>query len=270
MTSQARGNTPPDEPCVIFNINETEVDPETFQLPFPPKLSLKRQVSESFLQTRGYIKEQRRIHGSGRGTAIDFPCLPPTAYNIAMTGPSSNFHSAYSTLPTTPPTPENETHLRRPSQVPEIIEKVNAKLRRLFGSRRGSVEDEHTSLNATVSERPSVFHTLSGPPYNSHIQRYPGDFVGMSVASLPNVSEHIHVNGEVVLAASTPLLTDTPFRQRSRRDEEAPCRRSRTPTYTTVEMANWSSFIASNRIVHKVRDMEDESEKTLSSASAIC
>ena len=119
-----------------------------------------------------------------------------------MTGPSSNFHSAYSTLPTTPPTPENETHPRRPSQVTEIIEKVNAKLKRLFGSRRGSVEDVHTSFNATVSERPSVFHTLSGPPEESHIQRYPGDVVGMSVASLPNVREYFHVNGEVGLAAS--------------------------------------------------------------------
>ena len=202
MTSQAPGNTPTDEPSVIFNISETEVDPEFFQLPYPPKLSLKRQVSESFLQTRGYIKKQRRIHSSGRETAIDCLCLPPPVYNIAMTGPSSNFHSAYSTLPTTPPTPENEIHPRRPSQVTEIIEKVNAKLRRLFGSRRGSVEDVHTSFNATVSERPSVFHTLSGPPEESHIQRYPGDVVGMSVASLPNVREYFHVNGEVGLAAS--------------------------------------------------------------------
>jgi hypothetical protein len=199
MISQAHGEVPPEQPSVIVNISQTEVEAEVSRLPYHPKLPLKRRVSESFIQTRGYLRKQRRLYESGREKGVDCPCLPPPAYNVTMTGPTSKFHSAYSTLPTTPPTPVirgNESNPRRPSQVTEIIEKVNAKLRRLFGSRRGSEEDERPSLHPNVTQSSSTFDTQSKDLENAPNHRHSEYFPATSVASLPNVREHFDPNGE--------------------------------------------------------------------------
>ncbi|CAG5173674.1 uncharacterized protein ALTATR162_LOCUS7667 [Alternaria atra] len=113
-----------------------------------------------------------------------------------MTEPPSNLDSAYCTPPT-PDTIRSESHARRPSQVAEIIEKVNARLRRLFGSRRGSTEDKHPPLNPTVTQRSSVSDYTSGLAEDLYIQRRSKDLAEMGLASLPNVSEYFDINGEV-------------------------------------------------------------------------
>ncbi|KAG9188748.1 hypothetical protein G6011_07453 [Alternaria panax] len=117
-----------------------------------------------------------------------------------MTEPASNLDSACSTLPTTLPTPNtqgNKAHARRPSQVAEIIEKVNARLRRIFGSRRGSAEDEFPPLNLTVTQRSSTSDNTSRPSEDLYIQYSPKDLAGMGLAALPNVSEFFDINSEV-------------------------------------------------------------------------
>jgi hypothetical protein len=40
-TSQAHGHIPSNEPYVVVNISQTEVEPEVYQLPYPPELTLK-------------------------------------------------------------------------------------------------------------------------------------------------------------------------------------------------------------------------------------
>ncbi|KAF1832354.1 hypothetical protein BDW02DRAFT_649177 [Decorospora gaudefroyi] len=81
-----------------------------------------------------------------------------------MSEPWSNHDSTYSTLPTTPPTPTTTSprNQLRPSQVAEFIEKVNTKLRRIFGSRRASAEDE-APPNGPSDTRSSIYHALNDP-----------------------------------------------------------------------------------------------------------
>jgi hypothetical protein len=199
MTSQTHGHIPFNEPSVVVNISQAEVGPGRLQLPHPRKLPLKRRVSESFLQTRGYLKKGRRLYGAVQETPLDCPCLPTPIYDVTMTEPTCNLNSANSTLPTTPSTPHtrgNEAQSRRPSQVTEMIEKVNTRIRRLFGSRRGSAEDEHLPLNPTVTHRSSISDTMSGPAEHPHNQRHSEDLPGMGLVALPNVSEYFDTNGE--------------------------------------------------------------------------
>ncbi|RMZ66564.1 hypothetical protein GMOD_00001909 [Pyrenophora seminiperda CCB06] len=109
-----------------------------------------------------------------------------------MSEPRSRKDSTYSTLPTTPPTPGvNETddspsNHRRPSQVAELLEKTIAKLKRIFGSRRGSTEDESVPLNPYNTHRSSLSHESE----TQEEQAWRG------AARLPNVSLYFDANGE--------------------------------------------------------------------------
>ena len=200
MTSQVHVHIPSNEPYVVVNISQTEVQPETYRLPYPPELTLKRRATESFLQTRGYLKKRRKTLRRIQETTIDCPCLPPPTYDVAMTESASHLDSVYPTLPSTPPTPNtqsNGSHSRRPSQVTEVIEKVNVRLRRLFYGRRGSAEDELPSLDPTVAQRSGISDNTSGPSEDQYAQCSSKDLAGMGLADLPNVSEYFDVNGEV-------------------------------------------------------------------------
>ncbi|KAB2106719.1 hypothetical protein AG0111_0g4914 [Alternaria gaisen] len=117
-----------------------------------------------------------------------------------MTESASHLDSVYPTLPSTPPTPNtqsNGSHSRRPSQVTEVIEKVNTRLRRLFYGRRGSAEDEHPPLDPTVAQRSGKSDNTSRPSEDQYAQCSSKDLAGTGLADLPNVSEYFDVNGEV-------------------------------------------------------------------------
>ncbi|CAI9625514.1 unnamed protein product [Alternaria burnsii] len=117
-----------------------------------------------------------------------------------MTESASHLDSVYPTLPSTPPTPTTQgtgSHSRRPSQVIEVIEKVNTRLRRLFYGRRGSAEDEHPPPDPTVAQRSGISDNTSRPSEDQYAQCSSKDLAGMGLADLPNVSEYFDVNGEV-------------------------------------------------------------------------
>ncbi|RYO63325.1 hypothetical protein AA0113_g6079 [Alternaria arborescens] len=117
-----------------------------------------------------------------------------------MTESASHLDSVYPTLPSTLPTPNTQSNgslSRRPSQVTEVIEKVNTRLRRLFYGRRRSAEDEHPPLDPTVARRSSISDNTSRPSEDQYAQCSSKDLAGMGLADLPNVSEYFDVNGEV-------------------------------------------------------------------------
>ncbi|CAN9194115.1 unnamed protein product [Alternaria alternata] len=100
-----------------------------------------------------------------------------------MTESASHLDSVYPTLPTTPPTPNTQSNgslSRRPSQVTEVIEKVNTRLRRLFYGRRGSAEDEYPPPDPTVAQRSGNSDNTSRPSEDQYAQY-----------------EYFDVNGEV-------------------------------------------------------------------------
>jgi hypothetical protein len=114
-----------------------------------------------------------------------------------MSEPCSNLDSAYSTLPTSPPSPNAPAteHPRRLS-VTEFVEKLNAKLKRLFGSRRGSAEDEPPRPAPSKRRRSSVFTRPSGPLEPSNFGPSFEELVWSGAITLPNVSEYFRTVGE--------------------------------------------------------------------------
>jgi hypothetical protein len=114
-----------------------------------------------------------------------------------MSEPSSNLNSAYSTLPTSPPSPNAPAteHPRRLS-VTEFVEKLNAKLKRLFGSRRGSAEDEPPRPVLSKRRRSSIFTRPSGPLEPSNFGPSFEELVWSGAITLPNVSEYFRTVGE--------------------------------------------------------------------------
>ncbi|KAI2479305.1 hypothetical protein Ptr902_09516 [Pyrenophora tritici-repentis] len=108
-----------------------------------------------------------------------------------MSQPWSRKDSDYSTLPTTPPTPglnedDNRQNTRRPSQVAELLEKTIARLKRIFGSRRGSTDDDNVPSNPYNTQRSSI----SQGSETQEEQAWKG------TAHLPHVSMFFDANGE--------------------------------------------------------------------------
>ena len=171
---------------------QTDVETETYQSPCPLELSLKRRISEPLLYRGGDCEKRKRISAPVLATAVGRPCSSRPNYRATMSESCSRKDSTYSTLPTTPPTPGvNETddgasHLRRPSQVAELLEKTIARLKRIFGSRRGSIEDGPVPSNPCNTQRSSI----SQGSETQEEQAWKG------AARLPHVSMYFDANGE--------------------------------------------------------------------------
>ncbi|RAR13024.1 hypothetical protein DDE83_003690 [Stemphylium lycopersici] len=202
MSTQSSHHILFSEPSVIVKVQQTEIDPGVHQLSYPPKLPLKRRVSESFLQTRAYLRKRRRNSDSVQETPIDHPCLQTPEDDVTMPEPWSTFNSAYSTLPTTPHSPTNGAghalgQPRRPSQVAEFIEKRNHKLKCLFGSRKGSTKDENPQLIPPNARHSSASLDLCESAKHPNIQCSAELTTWNGPSHLPNVSEYFDINGEV-------------------------------------------------------------------------
>ncbi|CAE7002532.1 hypothetical protein PTNB73_10280 [Pyrenophora teres f. teres] len=191
MTLQTPLHLPSNEPSIVVNIVESEVEPQVNH-PLCPPQSLKRRVSETRFYRGGQCEKRKRTSAPGLTTAIGRPCSPRPTYCVTMSQPWSRKDSDYSTLPTTPPTPgfneadDSRANPRRPSQVAELLEKTIARLKRIFGSRRGSTDDESVPSNPYNTQRSSI----SQGSETQEEQAWRG------TAHLPHVSMFFDANGE--------------------------------------------------------------------------
>ncbi|EMD93995.1 hypothetical protein COCHEDRAFT_1201824 [Bipolaris maydis C5] len=191
------------EPSVAVSSCETDSDLETLQPSHPRRHTLKREVSKSFLHTCSYLGKRRKRSQSVPERSIDCPylVLPPGGY--VMSSSSSNVSSNHSVLTTPLPSPAIDDtehgleHGRRQSQVAELLNRLNFRLKRLFGSRRGSVEDGDPSVASFDTRRSSLSSNLRGPTDSANIDCTPEYQMWYGSFQLPNVSEFFDANGDV-------------------------------------------------------------------------
>jgi hypothetical protein len=200
MTSQINHHTPFNEPSIVVNVSQTEVEADVVHLPYPPELSLKRQFSET-VNPRGHFWKRRRTSGPSHGKSVDSPCVSSPPYpDATMSEPWSNLESTYSTLPSSPPSPDTpaKEHSHRLS-VAELVEKVNAKLKRMFGSRKGSaIEDESAPpvISDREERRSSASEHAHGPSEPPNFQTTFDELLWNGRIRLPNVSDYFENFGE--------------------------------------------------------------------------
>ncbi|EUC34250.1 hypothetical protein COCCADRAFT_36019 [Bipolaris zeicola 26-R-13] len=203
MSHQAHQRISLTEPFGAVSSCETDSDLEILQPSHPRRRSLKREVSKSFLHTCSYLGKRRKRSQSVPAASIDGPylVLPPGGYMMSLS--SSDVSSNHSVLTTPLPSPAIDDtehgleHGRRPSQVAELLNRLNFRLKRLFGSRRGSVEDEDPSVASSDTRRSSLSFNLRGPTDPANIDRTPEYQMWNGSFQLPNVSEFFDANGDV-------------------------------------------------------------------------
>ncbi|EMD63023.1 hypothetical protein COCSADRAFT_37896 [Bipolaris sorokiniana ND90Pr] len=168
MSHQAHQHISFTEPFVAMSSCETDSDLGILQPSHARRRTLKREVSKSFLHTCSYLGKRRKRSQSVPETSIDYPylVLPPGGY--VMSPSSSNVSSNHSVLTTPLPSPAIDDtehgleHGWRQSQVAELLNRLNFRLKRLFGSRRGSVEDGDPSVASSDTRHSSLSFNLRG------------------------------------------------------------------------------------------------------------
>ncbi|USP77366.1 hypothetical protein yc1106_04640 [Curvularia clavata] len=189
------------EPFTFVSAEETASNSGGFQSPHLPHHSMKRDVSKTLLHTRSYFgKRQKNSHPEPE-TSVE--CLDPSiAPRDYMSRSWSNLDSPHPLLPTPLPSPALEEtghsleHAQKSLQVGELVTKLNFKLRRLFGSRRGSAEDGDIPLTFPHRRGSIASLNLRGLTENPNLESNPEYLMWNGSCQLPNVSEFFDANGE--------------------------------------------------------------------------
>ncbi|EUC50898.1 hypothetical protein COCMIDRAFT_80763 [Bipolaris oryzae ATCC 44560] len=191
------------EPCAAMSSCETDSDLEILQPSHPRRRTLKREVSKSFLHTCNYLGKRRKRSQSVPERSTNGPYLVLRPGDYLMSSSSSNVSSNHSVFTTPLPSPAIDDtehgleHGRRQSQVGELLNRLNFRLKRLFGSRRGSLEDGDPSVASSDTRHSSLSLNLRGPTDPVNIDCTPEYQMWNGSFQLPNVSEFFDANGDV-------------------------------------------------------------------------